>query len=173
MPKFDEQTNQVWWLAIDRDHTSYDELRGRKVIAQGWPQFGDLQALYALGADPANEALFKAKIETLSGVPGGDNAPNPLWNLSQIRTGDLIVGVEGTLVRGICQAKVDGWASYHFDERFNYAQTVCGPVTWLQWNVGSMGRPPRTGRHGVWGCMKVQKERARVVEAWEMLTQAP
>lgn len=172
MPTFDEQTNQVWWLGIDLDYCRYEDLRRRRVIAQGWPHLGNLQALFALAADPANEALFKAKIEEIFGEPGGDNAPNPLWNLSQIRAGDLVVGAEGTLVRGVCQAKVDAWASYRFDEQFNYANAVCYPVLWHIWNAERMGKPPRVGKHGVYGCMKVQKERDRVIEAWANLIRA-
>ena len=40
----------TWWLAIDRnqENTSYEELKRRKVVAQGWPDLGDLLPLCPL-----------------------------------------------------------------------------------------------------------------------------
>ena len=35
----------TWWLAIDKKYTSYEELKHRKVVAQGWPELGDLRTL--------------------------------------------------------------------------------------------------------------------------------
>ena len=38
----------TYWLAIDTKCTSYLELKHRKVIAQGWPDLGDLTLLSKL-----------------------------------------------------------------------------------------------------------------------------
>jgi len=43
-----------------------------------------------------------------------------------MKIGDLIVGVEGTTVKGVCQLNENGWKSYqyHCPEAYNYAQTA-------------------------------------------------
>ena len=55
-----------------------------------------------------------------------------MWNLLSIREGDLIVALEGTTVRGICEAKKDAVDSYRYDNAceyaYEYAHTVCFPV---------------------------------------------
>lgn len=38
----------TWWLAIDKNFTSYAELKHRKIIAQGWPDIGNILTLCPL-----------------------------------------------------------------------------------------------------------------------------
>jgi hypothetical protein len=57
--KTEEESNMsTWWLAISKKHTSYNELKHRKVIAQGWPDLGDLRTLCPLVEAP----LFRQSI---------------------------------------------------------------------------------------------------------------
>lgn len=176
----------VWWLGVKTKYCTFEELKERHVVAQGWPHLGDLREVFFLGQNPANEALFKAEIETIFGEPGGDNAPDPFWNLSQIKAGDLVVAAEGVTVKGICRVKVDAWSSYQFQPTWarvrrdvwsskvdtvqvNYAQTVCGPVQWRMWSKTILGDSPKAGRQGVYGCQQVRKEYDSFVEAWKKL----
>ncbi len=166
----------IWWVALDLKYTSYEEVKHRKVIAQGWPQIGDLRTIYSLASDPANERLFKDVIVELGRLhyKGGDNftAPEPMWNLSQVRLGDLLVGIEGTKVRGICQADRDAITSYRFDNSgyYNYAQTVCAPVEWREWDKVRMGEPPRAPGQSVLGIRRLRSEQEYVIKAWNTLT---
>lgn len=167
----------IWWLALDLNHTSYEEVKHRKVIAQGWPEIGDLRTLYSIAKEPTNEQLFKSVIHELARLHYGDGArnveraPDPMWNLSQVRQDDLIVGIEGTKVRGICQAGKDAITSYRFDDSkfYNYAQTVCAPVKWRDWDSAKMGEPPRAPGQSVLGIVRLRSEQERVIEAWNKL----
>lgn len=40
----------IWWLATSKNegHCSYNELKYRKILAQGWPNLGDLSAHYQI-----------------------------------------------------------------------------------------------------------------------------
>jgi hypothetical protein len=38
----------TWWSAVDIAHTSYLEVKYRKVIAQGWAALGNLASLLPL-----------------------------------------------------------------------------------------------------------------------------
>ena len=158
----------TWWLAIDRNYTSYDELKYRKVVAQGWPGIGDLKTLCALV--PANEKdAFLTAVAALSRVNG--DAENPagrvMWDLFKIRSGDLVVGIEGVNVKGVCELTKNGWESYRYDspEAYNYAQTIGFPVEWIDWDP-VFGPPPVAPAHGVQGVAGLQAESHRVAEAW-------
>ena len=54
----------IWWLATaKRDgYCSYNELKYRKLLAQGWPQLGDLSVLLPL---IKNEEQFQETINNL------------------------------------------------------------------------------------------------------------
>jgi len=48
----------------------------------------------------------------------------------RIEPGDLVVGIEGTLVTGICKMPAD--INHHYDPAWNYAHGL-GPVEWVDW----------------------------------------
>ncbi len=160
----------TWWLAIDRRNTSYEELKHRKVVAQGWPGPGDLRTLCALvrGDD---EETFLQTVDSLVRVAGYANAPKVnriMWNLLSVGAGDLVVGVEGIIVRGICELNRNGWESYQYQspEAYNYAQTIGFPVKWIDWDAEVFGFTPIPPRQGVPGVRRLQNESHEVLRAW-------
>ena len=119
-----------WWLALDREHTSYDEVKARKVIAQGWAKLGDLSRFVPWAATPDAKSRFRKQIAELAKrFYGADSpeirrAPKALWQFLQIQAGDLVVALEGTQVRGITQAASSAVDGYWFDPSYLYGQCV-------------------------------------------------
>ena len=140
----------VWWLTINRAMgNSYLGLKHRKVIAQGWPQLGDLSILASnfdsYWRDHRHD--FENVIQHLARpVYPGDAAKPPaallnLYNLMTIAKGDFLVAVESAqgagTVMGICQADRNAWESYRPDDPnvYDYAHSVCFPVEWVDWDA--------------------------------------
>ncbi len=142
------------------------------MIAQGWPQLRDLADIAHLAASPANKQEFQDEIRRrVARIDGPDSvemrrAPRALWNLLQVRVGDLLVALEGTVVRGIGQASFDSWQTYSFDRTHHYAQTACHPIEWIDWSDALGIRPTAPGK-GVLGLASIQKHLSRVLQAWE------
>lgn|SRR5574337_48715 len=159
----------TWWLAIDRRYTSYNELKYRKVIAQGWPDLGNLTTLCAL-AKANEEETFKSVVKALDSIGYGtiSAADKVMWNLFNLRIGDILVGVEGTRVKGVCQLTKNAWESYqyHSPEAYDYAQTIGFPVEWIDWDPAVFGPPPGASGHGPQGVERLQNESQRVADAW-------
>ena len=71
----------TWWLALDIDHTSYDEVKTRKVIAQGFRAIGDLRA-EVLGHQmlelvrAGNQQYFRQRLKCLGWAFGPPPQPN-------------------------------------------------------------------------------------------------
>lgn len=159
----------IWWLAISKQHTSYNELKGRKVVAQGWPKLGNLVTLLPL-VSAGDKNTFINTIKALEQIAYGatTSGADVLWTLLNLRAGDVIVGVEGIIVKGICELKMDGWDSYRLDEPdiFEYAQTIEFGVEWVDWDTNDFGPPPTTPApiNGVAG---LRNESQRIITAWE------
>ena len=174
----------TWWLALDRSCTSYCEVKHRRVIAQGWPALGHLMSL--LPFVPNHRQEFVQAIQLLGDVGYGvdeewwqndrkaDRTPTVMWNLLNIREGDLIVALEGTTVKGICEARKDAVDSYRHDdpEAYEYAQTVCFPVAWRDWRQERFGFTPEPPAQGVLGVVGLQTMHDQVVEAWGRFKQS-
>lgn len=162
----------VWWLAIDRTYTSYLELKYRKVVAQGWPDLGDLAGLCPL-VGSGNQVEFTNAVACLENIAYGaaTHAARVMWNLLSIEQDDLVVGIEGTTVKGICQLQQNGWESYRllFPESYNYANTIGFPVVWNDWNQQTFGFTPTTPAQGVQGIAGLQKDAERIENAWQQL----
>ena len=162
----------IWWLAIDTHYSSYIELKQRKVIAQGWPELGNLLTLLPL-AKHGYEETFKCTIKALEEVEYKkcSSASKVMWKLLAIKYGDLIVGIEGTKVCGMCKIYSNGFESYRylFPEAYNYAQTIGFQVSWLDWNESLCGKPPQTPSKSVQGLAHVRKEYNTFLTAWEKL----
>ncbi len=163
----------VWWLAIDKNqkHTSYEELKHRKVVAQGWPALGNLVTLLPLVRAERRD-LFRRAMQALHEcVYPEDRAEvdRIMWQLLRLQTGDLVVGIEGVEVRGICQLGHNGWDSYRYDDpdAYNYAHTVGFPVKWIDWNADEFGFTPQPPAQSVAGIREMQNDRQRVIDAWE------
>lgn len=167
---------QTWWCAMDTKHTSYAEFKKRGVVAQGWPLIGDLERHFDLMAD---EDVFKLKIQEI----GDDkyrtnskwrtkdrklkNAPQVLLHLLQLARHDLVVGIEGTTVCGICEITTSPTKGYQFDAGYEYAHGV-GPVEWIDWNQRWLGPPPVAPARSVHGIRHVVSESRRVEDAWAL-----
>ena len=163
----------VWWLAIDRnqENTSYEELKHRKVVAQGWPALGNLATLLPL-VQAERRDLFRRAVLALyefAHPEGQAEVDRIMWQLLRLQEGDLVVGIEGTAVRGICQLERNGWDSYRYDgpDAYNYAHTVGFPVRWRDWDAGGFGFTPQPPALGVPGIRALQKDYQRVMDVWE------
>lgn len=164
----------VWWLAINTQTTSFEELKHRKVVAQGWPTLGDLSALRRFV--PAHEDIFKAAVQLFGEVEctaydwwaedrKPTRTPSVMWNLLNLRQGDVVVGIEGTTVRGICELPFEACESYQYHGAYDYAHTVGHPVEWVEWS-SALGAPPRPPKQSVNGLRQLQSEREAVLAAW-------
>jgi hypothetical protein len=170
---------KVWWLAIDKNgkHCSYLELKHRKVIAQGWSALGDLTSLktFYFGS---NKKGFKETIQLLGDTTYKgkhwfdknrklNKCPSVMWNMMDIKKGDLIIGIEGTTIKGICEISVDGIKSYNYDDRYEYAQTIGKFVEWIDWDKSLFGFTPSTPRQGVHGIKHLNKKSSVIIAAWK------
>ena len=87
---------KVWWCAIDRGEgwATHEELKARNVVAQGWPGVGDLWRLGSL-----TPARIKEYVDNIDPDAPAKTFENLLIN---IKTADLVVGIEGTQVKRVC-----------------------------------------------------------------------
>ena len=164
----------TWWLAIDKQYTSYLELKYRKVVAQGWPDLDDLRTLCPLVTNPNNFDLFQQVVGELEKIVyGSAKSPNIMWNLMRIQIDDLVIGIEGTVVKGICQMTKNGSESYNYDYRgaYNYAQTVGFPVKWIDWDPNIFGFVPNPPAQSVSGIARLVNQHQPVVDAWNKYKQ--
>jgi hypothetical protein len=87
-----------------------------------------------------------------------------------MRAGDLVVGIEDTTVKGLCELQKDGWTSYRYQspEAYNYAQTIGFPVDWVDWDPRVFGFTPTAPAKSVQGLAGLQAQSQQVVDAWKM-----
>lgn len=167
----------TWWLSLDTDYTSYNEIKYRKVVAQGWRSLGNLTTLLRLIPNKFPEFV---KITQLLGDATWEkekwwqdkdrneaNTPTIMWNLFNIKEGDLIVAVEGRKVKGVCQFSSNSVQTYQHQAAYEYAQTVGHPVQWVDWSTTRFGFTPSTSSKGFKGIKRLEKEKNNVVSAWE------
>jgi hypothetical protein len=133
---------------------------------------------------PDHRAKFAQVIQILGDVTYGDEAwwqendrkeyrtPAVMWNLLNIRQGDLVVAIEGTNVKGICQVPEDGVKSYQYTPAYEYAQTVGFPVEWVDWEESMFGFIPTPPSRGVLGVAGLVQDSAQVISAWNTLVQS-
>jgi len=171
---------EVWWLATSKNdgHCSYNELKYRKVLAQGWPEIGDISAFESIldKSAGANDVKFIELINQMVEFvyEGWNDTRNPgriLSNLIRFKEGDLVVCTEGREVKGI--ARVGKNPKYKFDDGsglYNYAQTMYPVTEWKDWNNAIVGAPPESGTMGPIGITHVQKDAKVFIAAWEKLS---
>jgi len=149
------------------------EVKHKKIVAQGWSGLGDLSTLCSI-AQNHNWELFEQVVQELSRYEYGDTsdeinrAPSVMWNLLKMEPDDLIVGIEGTIVRGICQIHQHGWECYKYDDSgaYEYAQTIGFPIEWVDWDATVFGFTPATPSKGILGIRTLQNDSERVTDAW-------
>ena len=168
----------VWWLAIDSNngHSSYQELKKRKVVAQGWPKFGDLSKQlvfkYQMDKPQTYEDIKNIGDKVYKGanhwekdrLPSG--TPRVFWNLLNLKKGDLVVAIEGTTVRGVCELKQHGVDGYSFNPNYNYAHGFGGDIDWINWEEKNFGEPPTSPRLSVKGISKLSNQAQYVIKRW-------
>ncbi|SGY97425.1 hypothetical protein [Moritella viscosa] len=130
----------IWLLAIDKEHCSYEELKFRKVLAQGWSKIGDLSALLPV----KNQDKFKEIINNyISYVyDGWYDSRDPgriMLNLNKFKLGDYVICCEGESVKGV--AKITEDLSYNYDnpKLYEYNQVVFPVTEWRDITVSSHG----------------------------------
>jgi hypothetical protein len=125
-------------MAIDaaHGHATYAEISERHVIAQGWPDLGDLSCLYR--ACRSGQLTWSQAYEILSGLalrvgynPQLQRFINAFYKiLFCIEPGDIVIAHQGNPPVGICQ--VCECMVYSFDANFEYAHCLY-PVNWVDW----------------------------------------
>jgi len=140
----------IWLLAIDKNYCSYNELKYRKVLAQGWPAIGDLSPLIPI----KNEDKFKTIINNFVNYfyDGWDDERDPgriLFNLLKIEEGDYIICCEGIAVKGI--AKISEKLFYNFDnpKLYEYSQSVFPVTDWSDITVSHQIKLAAMGPVGI------------------------
>lgn len=111
-------------IGVDTKYATYEELKQRHVVAQGWSEFGDLTFLL----DPS-EDIEEYLPRITYGSQGGKNTFNQLFR--KIKSGDIILALEGNQIKGI--AEIPDKFTYCYDSEFDYSNSLF-PVTWVDWN---------------------------------------
>jgi hypothetical protein len=97
-------------------------------------------------------------------------SPVVMWNLLRIQAGDLIVGIERTTVKDICQMPINGWENYKYDRTgvYEYVQTVGFPVEWVDWDSAVFSFTPTPPSKGVLGVTGLINEHQALVSACDI-----
>lgn len=111
-------------IGVDTNYATYEELKQRHVVAQGWSEFGDLTFLLDQSED-IEEYLPRITY----GSQGGKNTFNQLFR--KIKSGDIILALEGNQIKGI--AEMPDEFTYCYDSEFDYSNSLF-PVTWIDWD---------------------------------------
>jgi len=170
----------VWMIGIDTSCSTYNELKRRNAVAQGWPDLGDLSD-YIGSKNILNEikVLCQQKHQKYNDDKICINAPRTFENLlNKMSIGDLVLGFQGTnKLCGICQLSSD--TKYKFDDKgqssgiiggYDYAH-ILHPVTWIDWDDFTpfmvQGQTPSPGNRGVAGIKRSNKSQYVIPAAWQ------
>jgi 5-methylcytosine-specific restriction protein B len=114
-------------IGISTEWATYEELKQRCVVAQGWDDSGDLSFLW----DKENEENIDKFLNLFTGgVPKGKNAFSNIFR--QIKSGDIVLAFEGNTVKGICEMPED-FVYFYDDDAENYRNCLF-PVRWVDWD---------------------------------------
>lgn len=122
----------IWLLAIDREHSSYEELKYRRVLGQGWAAIGDLSPLLPVKSEYKFKEVIKHYVSYVYDSNGDKRDPaRVLYNLTKFKKGDLVICCEGQTVRGV--ARLTEHVEYHYDnpKLYEYAQVVYPVTDWV------------------------------------------
>ena len=177
----------VWWCAIDynQGYATYDELKARNVVAQGWEDLGNLLRLGEITESKISQLVDRYN----EGRPEKEHAPSDTFKnlLNRIRRGDLVVGIEGQQVKGIC--KILAETRYIFNSADNFetvnngtlalhSKTANGvftgfnyphclyPVKWVDWTTIDSNWAPGAPGQGVKGIRRLQQAAPDVETRW-------
>lgn len=148
-------------------YCSYEELKERKVVAQGWPDLDDLSQMRDQGLP---EQSFVSLLQNV--YPEG-KPPDEVYRifknlLIEIEPGDLVLAFDGTKLMGI--GKVEA-TRYNYTNGYNYAHAI-GPVEWVDIEDIRQKTGKRleigAGMRGVIGIQNLVKGHEEVKEAWQL-----
>lgn len=118
---------QIIRCDVDKSCASYEELKARHVVAQGWSSSGDLSFLVEDDVSQYISAICQEcryqDEGTLSRV---------LNVLKGVQPGVVFVATEGMEIKGICE--IPPKFSYVYDGDYEYANAVF-PVEWVDWSA--------------------------------------
>lgn len=166
----------LYWLALDPKgvYSSFTNLKERGVIAQGWPRLGNLESYSKLVAND-NKLQFYKKLEERCRKKGANSISSTptqiadiMWNLFNLKVGDIVVAIEGRSVRGLCCMKQNGCESYSYTKDLNYAHGFGKDLEWIEWDE-SKTPLPRSVHSRAKGIMAVRKARADILRGAEKL----
>ena len=166
----------VWWLAASANNgdCSYIGLKGRKVLAQGWPYIGDLSAIFNAKRD---EKKLKKLLHALIDYCYPDKAdkvdPNPekrFMNLLNIQVGDIVVICEGLSIKGLAKITTPlSYSYYNNNGAYEYAHQFGSVTEWKDWDVSKVGPAPRPHAQGPKGVEQCHKDATTFINAWNKL----
>lgn len=174
----------TYWLAISTQHgASYSELKRHSVIAQGWPDI-DLTDFFNNHRNKKNNISLKQATLKLGDHAYGtyswwtekdrDHVYKIMITLASLKQGDLVVGIEGTRVCGICEVSLDGWDSYFYNPNISdYKNTFGGSVNWIDWQLDDWGIAPTPPAQSVKGIKNLKKEKQKVLDIWSVISSSP
>jgi len=139
---------QIWLLAIDKKYCSYEELKYRKVLAQGWPNIGGLSHFLPVKNENKFKEIIKSFVEYFySGEK--HKVDSIILNLTKFSKGDYVICCEGETVKGI--AKITEELSYYYDNSklYEYAQTVYPVKKWKDVKMGHKIKIKSRGPNGI------------------------
>jgi hypothetical protein len=111
-------------IGVETKYATYEELKQRHVVAQGWKEYGDLTFLL----DPSEDIEeYFPRINDNS--QSGKNAFKQLFR--EIKSGDILLALEGNQIKGI--AEIPKKFTYCYDPQSEYSNSLF-PVTWIDWD---------------------------------------
>ncbi len=115
-------------IGLDKKVTSFDELFSQYVVAQGWPNWGDLSFAYT-AQDTSRDNKFQSFIET---TYFDSKAPHTFRQLlKEIKSHDIILAFEGNTIKGITEIPND--FVYFYNVEMEDYKNCLFPVKWVRW----------------------------------------
>ena len=134
----------LWLVGIGREWSSYNELKQRRVVANGWSATGDLSHLFRMpDIDVWNQSIQEVW-DDMQDEPKPQElryrrAMYALLNIHGLEADDIVVAYEGAQPKGVCV--ISDCALYKYDNGdgdFEYANCLY-PVYWIDININISG----------------------------------
>ncbi len=119
----------IYKIGIDKNNSSYEELKENKVVSQGWTYLDDIPFDTSFCR---YEKKYQSAIEDMKKIfkskKGFQNTINKMF---EIKSKDIILAFEGNSVKGICE--IPEKFEYYFDDKFKNYKNCLYPVKWINW----------------------------------------
>jgi hypothetical protein len=170
---------KVWWLAINKNDnlSSYEEIKERKIVALFYPEIDDLTPI--LDSYREDEEQWFDTVQKRQDSLGASDDLNAavkygaraLRYLLRSKAGDLVVAIEGTDIRGICQIDGDSMENYRYEKTSKGAHIVADGIKWYDLPTAIAGLFAVSSR-GVQGARQMHDSAQLALEIWEKLIAA-